>query len=77
MAYPNATKKFTNTLAKNHFIKAINNKTLRIKLKKANPHTLSEATQIATRFKAYKTAKNKKKQSFHVSSGKTKANHSK
>ena len=77
MAYPNATKEFTDTLARDHFIEAINDETLRMKLREADPHTLSEATQIATRFEAYKTAENRRKQSFHVSSGRTEANHSK
>ncbi|KAH3803463.1 hypothetical protein DPMN_131724 [Dreissena polymorpha] len=75
MAYPNTTKKFTDTLARDHFIEAIDDQTLRMKLREAEPITLSEATQIATRFEAYKTAEFRRKQSIHVSAGQTESNH--
>ena len=75
MAYPNTTKEFTDTLARDHFIEAIDDQTLRMKLREAEPITLSEATQIATRFEAYKTAEVRRKQSINVSAGRTESNH--
>jgi len=52
-------QKHSLTLARSHFnIEAINDVTLRMKLKEADPHTLSEATQVAARFEAFQTAEN-------------------
>ena len=52
-------QKHSLTLAISHFnIEAINDVTLRMKLKEADPHTLSEATQVAARFEAFQTAEN-------------------
>ncbi|KAH3783546.1 hypothetical protein DPMN_161486 [Dreissena polymorpha] len=75
MVYPNTTKNFTDTLARDHFIEAIDDQTLGMKLREAKPITLSEAIQIATLFEAYKTAENRRKKSIHVSAGRTESSH--
>ncbi|WAR05473.1 hypothetical protein MAR_020842 [Mya arenaria] len=56
LAYPNAHIEVLETIAKNHFIDSFNEQEIRLKLREADPTTLSQADQMAIRLEAYKIA---------------------
>ena len=55
-AYPGINKEVIETLSLDHFIDAITDADIRLRLREAGPKSLSEAEQIAARIEAYKIA---------------------
>ncbi|WAQ95840.1 hypothetical protein MAR_028530 [Mya arenaria] len=69
LAYPNAHIEFLETIAKNHFIDSFNEQEMRLKLREADPKTLSQAEQMATRLEAYKIADKQRYETIPVTAG--------
>ena len=55
-AYPGVNKEVIETLSLDHFIDAITDADIRLRLREAGPKSLAEAEQIAVRIEAYKIA---------------------
>lgn len=59
MAYPTATFEFRDTLARDHFVDALDNSEMRIRIKQSRPRSLNDAVILAVELEAHQRAKMK------------------